>query len=291
MERAPKEESFYDPNESKYIAFPFGLSERPQVDLSVIIPAYNESVRLPIMIGDALDYLSTRESRGNFTYEVIIIDDGSTDGTSQVALKYSQKFTTDVFRVLTLHKNRGKGAAVRIGMLSARGRILLFADADGATKFSDVEKLEKKLSSLTASRWNGSNAVICGSRAHLESDVLAKRHPFRNLLMYCFHFAVWILCVKGIRDTQCGFKLFSRSAARVIFHNQHVERWAFDVDVLYLANYFGISIAEVPVSWHEVDGSKLVPVLSWLQMAKDLLSIRLRYALGAWKIEPGHRID
>ncbi len=97
-------------------------------------------------------------------------------------------------------------------------------------------------------------AVICGSRSHLQDEAVAKRHPLRNLLMHGFHFAVWILCVRDIKDTQCGFKLFSRSAARLLFRNQHVERWAFDVDLLYLAQRLSVGVAEVPVNWHEVDG-------------------------------------
>ncbi|CAH8526822.1 dolichyl-phosphate beta-glucosyltransferase, variant 3 [Schistosoma haematobium] len=171
-------------------------------------------------------------------------------------------------------------------MLSARGRILLFVDADGATQFSDIEKLEEALASSVANRWNGGMAVICGSRAHLEEQALAKRHPLRNLLMYGFKLFVWLVCVRGVRDTQCGFKLFSRPAARLLFHNLHVDRWAFDVDLLYLARHFDMNIVEIPVHWQEIPGSKLVPIFSWIQMAKDLLMIRLRYSLGAWKIDP-----
>lgn len=157
-------------------------------------------------------------------------------------------------------------------------------------------------------------AVICGSRAHLQTEAAAKRNPLRNLLMHGFHFAVWLLCVRGVKDTQCGFKLFSRKAARMLFLNQHVERWAFDVDILYLARHLSVEICEVPVTWHEVDGkkigpkkvntyhednlklhlfvgSKIVPIFSWMQMAKDLLLIRLRYTLGAWKIEQSHHFE
>ncbi|VDP95397.1 unnamed protein product [Echinostoma caproni] len=104
-------------------------------------------------------------------------------------------------------------------------------------------------------------SVICGSRAHLEREALAKRHPLRNLLMYGFKFCVWSLCVRGVRDTQCGFKLFSRSAARVLFHNLHVERWAFDVDLLYLARHFDMPIVEVPVRWQEIGGTFLTDTL------------------------------
>lgn len=97
-------------------------------------------------------------------------------------------------------------------------------------------------------------AVICGSRAHLDQEVVAKRHFFRNLLMYGFKFCVWFFCVGGIKDTQCGFKLFSRQAARKLFHNLHVERWAFDVDLLFLAHHFDMVITEVPVHWKEISG-------------------------------------
>ncbi|CAH8530210.1 unnamed protein product [Heterobilharzia americana] len=262
LSRTSEEESFYDPETSQCIKLPFGLKERPDKELSVIIPAYNEVDRLPQMLTETLDYLDKRkESNKKFTFEIIIVNDGSKDHTLE-------------------------GAAVRIGMLSARGRILLFADADGATQFSDIEKLEEALSSSIANRWNGGMAVICGSRAHLEQQVIAKRNPLRNLLMYGFKLFVWFVCIRGIRDTQCGFKLFSRPAARLLFHNLHVERWAFDVDLLYLAKHFDMNIVEIPVHWKEIPGSKLVPIFSWIQMAKDLLMIRLRYSLGAWKIEP-----
>ncbi|VDK31815.1 unnamed protein product [Taenia asiatica] len=286
IERELTERVFYDPRKSEYEKFPFGLTHRPEVELSVIVPAYNEAQRLPIMMEEALSYLTSRTvSQPKFSFEIIIVDDGS------VAISYSEKYTSNVVRVLKLARNRGKGAAVRTGMLSARGKFLLFADADGATRFRDIEKLEKQMAFMIASKWDGRMAVICGSRAHLQAEATAKRNPLRNLLMYGFHFAVWLLCVRGVRDTQCGFKLFSRRVARLLFMNQHVERWAFDVDLLYLARHLSVEICEVPVTWHEVDGSKITPIFSWVQMAKDLLLIRLRYGLGAWKIEQSHRLE
>ncbi|EUB63767.1 Dolichyl-phosphate beta-glucosyltransferase [Echinococcus granulosus] len=292
IDRELTERVFYDPMNSEYVRFPFGLTHRPEVELSVIVPAYNEAQRLPTMMEEALAYLTSRmASQPKFTFEIIVVDDGSVDSTYQVAISYSSKYTSNVVRVLKLTRNRGKGAAVRIGMLSARGKFLLFADADGATRFRDIEKLEKQMAFMIASKWDGRMAVICGSRAHLQAEATAKRNPLRNLLMYGFHFAVWLLCVRGLRDTQCGFKLFSRRAARLLFMNQHVERWAFDVDLLYLARHLSVEICEVPVTWHEVNGSKIIPLFSWMQMAKDLLLIRLRYGLGAWKIEQSHHLE
>uniref|UniRef100_A0A2I3N6U9 Dolichyl-phosphate beta-glucosyltransferase n=1 Tax=Papio anubis TaxID=9555 RepID=A0A2I3N6U9_PAPAN len=232
----------------------------PTKQLSVVVPSYNEEKRLPVMMDEALSYLEKR-----------------------------QKYGSDKVRVITLVKNRGKGGAIRMGIFSSRGEKILMADADGATKFPDVEKLEKGLNDLQP--WPNQMAIACGSRAHLEKESIAQRSYFRTLLMYGFHFLVWFLCVKGIRDTQCGFKLFTREAASQTFSSLHVERWAFDVELLYIAQCFKIPIAEIAVNWTEIEGSKLVPFWSWLQMGKDLLFIRLRYMTGAWRLEQTRKMN
>ena len=259
------------------------LADDASRSLSVIVPAYNEESRLPVMLDECINYLECRSNdQSNFTYEVIIVDDGSYDATTDVGLKYAEKYGCEKIRVLTLVKNRGKGGAVRLGMLSARGNNLLFADADGATKFSDIEKLEKEM--ITASVHN-SKSIVIGSRAHLEKQAIATRSFFRTLLMYGFHFLVWLFCVRTVRDTQCGFKLFTRDAARLIFSVLHVERWAFDVELLYIAEKTGMTIREVAVNWTEIEGSKLVPFWSWLQMGIDLVFIWSKYQIGIWKID------
>ncbi|XP_060092759.1 dolichyl-phosphate beta-glucosyltransferase [Heteronotia binoei] len=276
------DEKFFATPEGKKEPVP-SIHDPPTRDLSVVVPSYNEEERLPSMMDEALRYLEKRQMQDPaFTYEVIVIDDGSRDRTTKVALKYSQKYGCDKVRVLTLVKNRGKGGAVRMGVLSSRGRKILMADADGATKFEDVEKVEKGLESLQP--WPDQMAIACGSRAHLEKDSIAQRSYFRTLLMYGFHFLVWHLCVKDIRDTQCGFKLLTREAASRMFSALHIERWAFDVELLYIAQRCKIPIAEVAVNWKEIEGSKLVPFWSWLQMGRDLLFIRLRYLTGAWQL-------
>lgn len=279
--RYESEKYYVDPSKNDKFKFP-SIHDPPSLDLSVIVPAYCEEQRLPSMMDEALDYLEKRQRKNpSFSYEVIVVDDGSSDRTTETALEYSKKHGTDEVRVLTLEKNRGKGGAIRLGMFVARGRQLLFADADGASKFSDLDKLEKEMSNMMKPN---NMAVVCGSRAHLEKDSIAQRSMFRTFLMYGFHFLVYFLCVKGIKDTQCGFKLLTREAAVFLFSNLHVERWAFDVDMLYIAQRFNIPIGEVAISWQEIDGSKMVPVWSWLQMGRDLLLIRLRYMLGAWRI-------
>ncbi|XP_036310875.1 dolichyl-phosphate beta-glucosyltransferase isoform X4 [Pipistrellus kuhlii] len=229
------------------------IRDSPTKQLSIVVPSYNEEKRLPIMMDEALGYLEERQKQDpTFTYEVIIVDDGSKDQTSK-------------------------------GVFSSRGEKILMADADGATKFPDVEKLEKGLRDLQP--WPDQMAIACGSRAHLQTESIAQRSYFRTLLMYGFHFLVWFLCVKGIRDTQCGFKLLTREAASRTFSSLHIERWAFDVELLYIAQFFKIPIAEIAVNWTEIEGSKLVPFWSWLQMGKDLLFIRLRYLTGAWRLD------
>lgn len=270
-------------------------TEIEKVYLSVVVPAYNEEKRLPVMLDEALGYLENRakntviEPHNNglvrgllFTYEVIIVDDGSTDKTSQVALDYCDKYGTSKVRLLKLEVNRGKGGAVRLGVLSARGKYILFADADGATKFSEIEKLEL---ALTPSKSGPvTNAIAIGSRAHLEQEAIASRSAFRTFLMHGFHFLVWFAAVRTVRDTQCGFKLFPRRYALQLFTWTHIERWAFDVELLYLSERVGIEVFEVSVNWTEVDGSKIVPVFSWLQMGRDVLIVSFMYLVGAWSV-------
>ncbi|ROT80056.1 putative dolichyl-phosphate beta-glucosyltransferase-like [Penaeus vannamei] len=132
-----------------------------------------------------------------------------------------------------------------MGVFRSRGEMLLFADADGATTFSDLDKVEASLKN------------ICADEKTL---------------------------MRGVRDTQCGFKLLTRRSARILFNSLHVERWAFDVEMLYLAQVLGIPIAEVAVEWQEIEGTKMTPVLSWIEMGLDLVIIWLRYTLGAWRI-------
>nr|XP_031540578.1 dolichyl-phosphate beta-glucosyltransferase [Vicugna pacos] len=242
--------------------------DAPTKQLSVVVPSYNEEKRLPVMMDEALGYLEERQKQDPaFTYEVIVVDDGSKDQTSKV-------------HNLLLELP---------GIFSSRGEKILMADADGATKFPDVEKLEKGLNDLQP--WPDQMAIACGSRAHLEKESIAQRSYFRTLLMYGFHFLVWFLCVRGIRDTQCGFKLLTREAASRTFSSLHIERWAFDVELLYIAQFFKIPIAEIAVNWTEIEGSKLVPFWSWLQMGKDLLFIRLRYLTGAWRLEQTRKVN
>ena len=249
------------------------------------------------MLDETLKYLEKRSNQKGsndelwsfpkgsyFTYEIIVVDDGSSDNTTKVAMNYCIKFGANKIRVITLIKNRGKGGAVRIGVLSSRGKLILFADADGATKFSDFEKLESFVYTNVNNIDDLLNSISIGSRAHLEKESISSRSIFRSILMYGFHFLVWFFTVKTIRDTQCGFKLFGRNIAKLLFNAIHLESWTFDVELLYLAEKLNCKVGEIAVSWKEIEGSKIVPIFSWIKMGKDLITISFMYAIGAWSI-------
>jgi len=249
------------------------------VSLSVVVPAFNERDRLPIMLEETVDFLEERaKSEKNFAYEIVLVDDGSKDDTAELARQWAASKAANVpLRVLELAENRGKGGAVRAGAMRSRGERILFADADGATKFADLAKLEAAMDACGAQ-------VVCGSRAHLENEAIATRSLFRTILMVGFHACVRLFGTSAVRDTQCGFKLLTRKASRAIFPSLHIERWAFDVELLKIADLLDLPVAEVAVRWTEVEGSKLSPALAAIQMFRDLFLLWLRYKVGAWRI-------
>ncbi|KAF1753605.1 hypothetical protein GCK72_020162 [Caenorhabditis remanei] len=255
--------------------------------LSVIIPAMNEAERIGVMLDDCCDYLEARaEKDEKFTYEIIVVDDGSTDNTPDVVKQIS--LTRKNLRCMKLKANRGKGGAVRIGVHNCGGKLILFADADGATKFEDFELLEKEMLRAAGGEPLDESfpAVVVGSRAHLAEASVAERSFFRTILMHGFHTLVYLFAVRTIRDTQCGFKLFTRSIAARVFPVLHIERWAFDVELIFLCEKWSVPVSEVCVRWKEIDGSKITPFWSWLQMGRDLILIWFRYTIGLWTDEP-----
>jgi len=183
--------------------------------------------------------------------------------------------------VARLRKNRGKGGAVREGASRARGQRILLVDADGATRITDLERLEQALNKFSQHE----PVIAFGSRAHLvHSDVVARRSPIRNLLMNGFHLIVRLVGgVYNIRDTQCGFKLFNRAALPALL-SIHLERWAFDVELLYIAQRLHYHLVEIPVDWTEIPGSKLSILRDSLRMARDITCLRLAYTLGIWHL-------
>jgi dolichyl-phosphate beta-glucosyltransferase len=164
-------------------------------------------------------------------------------------------------------------------MLAARGELLLMADADGATRFCDVERLERHFAQHREG--HGARMLVAGSRYHLQAAALVKRKWYRNVLTHGFHLLVALAIGGAVKDTQCGFKLFSRAAGKRLFRSLHVTRWAFDVELFFMAARMGIEVREEAVTWTEIPGSKM-RLTGILQMAKELLLIRLMYFLGWW---------
>ncbi|KAL4439689.1 hypothetical protein ABPG75_002690 [Micractinium tetrahymenae] len=283
--------AFEDPSSLRKVPCPSIFSE-PSKELTVVIPAYNEEQRLPATLQETLSYLQRRRDRqgASFTYEVIIVDDGSRDGTVRAASEYVRKHGFDAVRVLRLPQNRGKGYAVKSGMLCSRGQRLLMMDADGATKVPDLERLEAKLADISSDKASavtaGSGAglgFVLGSRAYMQEAATAKRSALRNFLMHGFHMLVMVVVGNQIRDTQCGFKLFTRAAAQQLYSNQRLQRWCFDVELVYLAQQLQIPMAEVQVNWTEIPGSK-IRLTSIVHMALELAMIKTGYGGGLWTV-------
>jgi glycosyltransferase involved in cell wall biosynthesis len=236
------------------------------VELSVVLPAYKEGHRVRSTVTTIAAFLAPRFER----WEIIVVDDGSADGTD-AAVAGAQGV-----RYLGNERNRGKGFSVRRGMLEARHDPVLFTDVDLSTPIDDCLSLLGALES-------GADVAI-GSRTPGASQRL-RRTPLRRLMAWMFRLCVKVIALRGFHDTQCGFKMFRRDAARAIFHLQRLERWGFDVEVLLIARRLGLKIAAVPVSYQESNESRLsfwTPLL----MLRDLLQIRWNACLGRYRAEP-----
>lgn len=231
-------------------------------ELSIVIPAYNEQGRLE----GFLDSIEQYYQKSNRTLELILVNDGSKDATLEIMSSFKQKSTIPT-QLISDKKNRGKGYAVRKGMLLAQGEWILFSDADGATPISNVDKLLDGIKS-------GADMAIA-IRQHKEDSV--ERTLIRDLMGQSFYRLTNLLAVPGIKDTQCGFKLFRHDAARYLFSKVKENGWAFDVEALFIAQKRGMKLVEVPVEWQEVEGSKVSLLPAAFQMFFALFRIRRRW--------------
>lgn len=231
------------------------------IEVTVVVPAYNEERRLPPTLIDIIDYFDQK----GMAYEVIVIDDGSRDGTAEVVRKFER--VRQQVRLIQLPKNYGKGHAVRLGVLNSRGEKVLFADADGATPIQEFERLEKALSA-------GSDIAI-GSRALASTDTKVATSIHRRALGRMFNKCVNFILLPSIADTQCGFKMFKRKAAMFLFKRQRADRFSFDVELLYMAHKAGLAVKEVPINWRNVPGSKVNLVVDSLCMFRDVFRFKV----------------
>ena len=238
-------------------------------DLSVVIPAYNEEKRLGPTLERVREYFASIE----YTTEILVVDDGSADGTVALARDYAANWPA--LRVLENGRNRGKGYSVRHGMLKATGTDMLFSDADLSTPIEETARLR------AAVREEGAGVAI-GSRALPESN-LAQRQPwYREMMGRTFNKFVQALAVPGVVDTQCGFKYFWGEVAKRVFAVQRLDGFAFDAEVLCLASRFGYAIKEVPVTWIDSPDSRVHPVKHALAMMRELFGVRWNVARGVY---------
>ena len=200
-----------------------------------------------------------------YSNEIIVVDDGSNDETVLVVRKAAEKYPAIV--LLQNDRNKGKGYSIKQGVLSSSGRFVLMSDADLSTPIEEIGKLFKEL--------EGGYDIAIGSRSVSGSMVLKRQAWYRQLMGKTFNKLVQAIAVNGIRDTQCGFKLFTANAARSVFALQRIERFAFDVEALYLAKKMGLGIREVPVIWVNSPDSRVSIFRDSLQMLGDLLKIRV----------------
>ena len=228
--------------------------------LSVIVPAYNEEARIGATLVRISEYLDAQP----FTSEVLVVDDGSTDATRAVVEAIPASRTP--ISVLHYDGNRGKGYAVRHGMLRAAGDFVLFSDADLSTPIEEYEH-------LFAAMQDGTEVAI-GSRDVKGSKLEKRQSLVREFGGKCMNRLIQILAVPGIHDTQCGFKLFTRGASQNIFTLCQVDGFSFDIEALYLGRQLGYRVAEVPVRWKHMEGSKLSPFRDAVKMIRTLFRIR-----------------
>lgn len=241
-------------------------------EFSIVIPAHNEAGRILPYLRQIIDYCDQRHR----SYELLVVDDGSTDGTSFVVEQLARMHST--VQMLRLPTCQGKGAAVRYGMQSAVGCLQLFADADGATPIQELARLETALA-------EGADVAI-GSRA------MAARLPeftvharlYRSVLGSLFNAAVRQGGIKGITDTQCGFKLFRREVAQELFGYASINGFGFDLELIYLAQQRGYRIAEVPVNWSDQPGSKVRVLRDGFAMLRELAVVRRNHQRGRYPL-------
>ncbi len=245
--------------------------ERPF--LTIVIPAYNEEKRLP----KTLEKIGCFLREQSYHSEVLVVENGSTDATSEVVLMYAKSVAPDDrFTIQLLHSDQGKGAAVKTGMLVGKGEHLFICDADLSMPIEEVGKFLPP--QLAADSFD----VAIASR-EIEGAVRYNEPGYRHLMGRVFNLIVRTLIIPGIEDTQCGFKLFTRAAANDIFPYQTISGWGFDPEVLYIANTRKLRVVEVPINWYYMADSRVSPIRDTIKMLREVMRVRRNGRRGIYK--------
>jgi len=249
------------------VTAPASDSSGAALKLSIIVPSYNEELRLPASLDRIAAYVgaSARQT------EVLVVDDGSLDQTARVAAAYAERIPN--LRVLQNGVNRGKGYSVRHGMLEAKGEVVLFTDADLS---APIEEADKLLAAI------GQYDLAIGSRAMDRSLIKVHESAFREFAGIVFNKIVRFVLRLPFVDTQCGFKAFRRERCRIIFEQQRIERFGFDPELLYLARHHGLKSVEIPVRWSHSPATKINMMRDSIQMFVDVFTIRWNAIRGCY---------
>lgn len=233
--------------------------------LSIVIPAYNEECRLPPSLEKIITFLRAQSYRS----EVIVVENGSTDATADVVVRFVAEHLRgeDPFAIHLMHSAPGKGAAVKVGMLAAQGEHLFICDADLAMPIDEIVRF------LPPSLPRGAFDVAIASR-ETPGAIRYDEPAYRHIMGRVFNFLVRMLAVPAIQDTQCGFKMFTREAAQLVFPLQQLDGWSFDVEVLYIARLHHLRLVEIPIRWYYQTDSRVRPVQDTINMVRELLKIR-----------------
>jgi len=234
--------------------------------LSIVIPVYNEENRIKKTLGKIVDYFSQKEIK----YEIILVNDGSTDNTGEIINEFKDKLDNNesncTISIIDNKRNTGKGFSVRSGMLTSKGKYILFSDADLSTPIEEVEHLLFYLK-------DGFNIAI-GSRSLKESKIIIRQNKVRESMGKFFNFLVRKITSLKYIDTQCGFKIFDRKAIDSIFPYLKIDDFSFDVEILYLAEKFGLKVKEVPIHWLNSRDSKVSMIKDPIFMIINLIRIK-----------------
>jgi dolichyl-phosphate beta-glucosyltransferase len=247
----------------------------PQPLLTIVIPAYNEELRLPESLGKIARFL--REQ--TYAAEVIVVENGSSDDTSGVVARFQaeEMRTEDSFELRLLHSSPGKGAAVKVGMLAGEGEFLFICDADLSMPIEEVAK-------FLPPQFQDSHYDLAIASRELPGSVRYDEPGYRHLMGRVFNLIVRVLAVPGIEDTQCGFKCFTREAAQAIFPKQTIDGWGFDIEVLFVGRRLGYDLVEVPINWYYKDNSRISPIRDSINMVLEVLKIRRNGLRGLYDV-------
>ncbi|MGH7769048.1 MAG: glycosyltransferase [Candidatus Binatia bacterium] len=243
--------------------------ELPLKEVSIVIPAYNEEHRLGETLRQDIAYLSERDA----SWEIIVVDDGSQDQTASIAQSYVNQSSGHV-RLLRLPRNRGKGAAVQLGVMNAVGRYIIIADADNATPIEEVGRFLAEAKE---------NEILIGSRYVESANIEQTQSKWRVRIGRAGNLLIRFFLLDGIADTQCGFKLFPAAIAKELFSKQRIDRWGFDMEILSIAQGLGIPIREKGVTWRDIPGSRLRPLRDAIKTLWELAAIKINLWSGIYE--------